>query len=153
MTRALTLCLAALALVAAGCGGSSKDDYESQVRDVGKTLEQTFGDLGTSISGSGSTEQAAQRLEQGATSLDKASRDLAKIDPPSEIQAQHKDLVAGLAELADEFRTGAAAAKGGDLNKLLQFASSLQSSKAVRKITKAGDEIEKKGYDFEPNSG
>ncbi len=151
MTRVLILCLAALALLAAGCGGddgSSKEDYEREVRSVGATLQQTFGELGTSISGSGSTEQAATKLEEGAASLDKAAADFRDIDPPSEIEDSHNQIVSGLEALADEFRKGAQAAEGGDLQELLTFAQGLQGSDAVRQITQAGNDIESKGYDF-----
>lgn len=156
MTRVLTLCLAALALLAAGCGGddgSNKEDYEKEVRAVGATLERTFGELGSSISGSGSTEQAATKLEEGAASLDKAAADFRDIEPPSEIEASHDKIVSGLEGLADEFRKGAKAAEGGDLEKLLEFAQGLQSSDAVRQVTEAGNDIESKGYDFNAGGG
>jgi hypothetical protein len=154
MKRVLTICLLALAPLAAGCGGddADKDEYEREVREVGQTLESTFGSLGTSISGSGNTEEAATKLEEGASSLDRASQELGDIDPPSEIEGPHDDLVEGLGELADQFRQGAEAAEGGDLDQLLQFASTLQSSEAVQKITKAGEEIESEGYDFDPGN-
>ncbi|MEX2197023.1 MAG: DUF6376 family protein [Thermoleophilaceae bacterium] len=156
MTRVLTLCLAALALIAAGCGGddgASEEDYEREVREVGQTLESTFGELGTSISGSGSTEQAAEKLEEGAASLDEAAADFRGIDPPSDIEDSHNEIVSGLEALADEFRTGAEAAEGGDLSKLLEFAQGLQSSDAVQQITEAGNQIEEEGYDFNSGGG
>jgi hypothetical protein len=151
MTRVLTLSLAALALLAAGCGGddgSSKEDYEREVQAVGDTLQRTFGELGSSISGSGSTEQAATKLEEGAASLDKAAADFRDIEPPSDIEDSHNQIVSGLQALADEFRKGAQAAEGGDLQELLQFAQGLQGSDAVRQVTEAGNDIESKGYDF-----
>lgn len=155
MTRVLTLSLAALALLAAGCGGddgSSKEDYEREVQTVGDTLQRTFGELGSSISGSGSTEQAATKLEEGAASLDKAAADFRDIDPPSEIEDSHNQIVSGLEALADEFRKGAQAAEGGDLQELLQFAQGLQGSDAVRQVTEAGNDIESKGYDFDTST-
>lgn len=151
MTRVLTLSLAVLALLAAGCGGddgASKEDYEREVQTVGDTLQRTFGELGSSISGSGSTEQAATKLEEGAASLDTAAADFRDIEPPSEIEDSHNQIVAGLEALADEFRKGAKAAEGGDLQELLQFAQGLQGSDAVRQVTEAGNDIESKGYDF-----
>jgi cytochrome c556 len=151
MTRVLALCLVAIALVVTGCGGggdTSKADYEKQVNAAGKALQQSFGDIGTSIGNAKDTKQTAAKLADGATALDKAADDLGDIDPPDEIESQHNDLVDGLHELADEFRSGAEAAKSGDVSKLVQFASGLQSSKAVKKITQAGQEIEKKGYKF-----
>lgn len=155
MIRVLTTCLAALALVVAGCGGddSSREDYEQEVRQVGDTLERTFGELGESISGSGSTEQAAQQLEEGAQSLDQAAQDFREIDPPSEIQDPHNQIVEGLEALADEFRTGAEAAESGNLDELLEFAQNLQNSEAVQQITDAGNEIEEQGYDFSGGGG
>lgn len=155
MTRVLTLSLAALALLAAGCGGddgSSKEDYEREVQTVGDTLQRTFGELGSSISGSGSTEQAATKLEEGAASLDKAAADFRDIDPPTEIEDSHNQIVSGLEALADEFRKGAQAAEGGDLQELLQFAQGLQGSDAVRQVTEAGNDIESKGYDFDTST-
>ena len=155
MTRVLTLSLAALALLAAGCGGddgASKEDYEREVQTVGDTLQRTFGELGSSISGSGSTEQAATKLEEGAASLDKAAADFRDIEPPSEIEDSHNQIVSGLEALADEFRKGAKAAEGGDLQELLQFAQGLPGSDAVRQVTEAGNDIESKGYDFDTST-
>lgn len=163
MNRARALRLAGLVVLVAAAllwwpigllgGDDSDDDYETQVEKVGQTLEETFTNLGASISGSGDTREAGRRLQEGARSLDEASTDLAAIEPPSEIAAQHEQLVSGLAELADEFRTGARAAQAGDLDKLLKFASTLQSSAPVRKITSAGREIESKGYRFRSGGG
>ena len=156
MTRVLTICLAALALIAAGCGGddgSSQEDYEREVRSVGQTLERTFGELGSSISGSGSAKEAAGKLDEGAASLDKAASDFREIDPPSEIEDSHNQIVSGLEALADEFRKGAEAAQSGDTQELLEFAQGLQSSDAVQQITTAGNEIESKGYDFGTSGG
>lgn len=151
MKRVVIPCLAALALIAAGCGGDevSKDEYESSVRSAGTALEKTFGSLGSSLSDSSSPEDAAKELEQGADALDKAAGDLGDIEAPSEIEDAHDDVVEGLAALADEFREGAKAAAGGDVDSLVEFATSLQSSAAVRKITAAGEKIESEGYSFE----
>ena len=153
MKRAATLCLAALMLVAAGCGGdddgTSKEDYEKEVREAGQTLEKTFTNIGASISGAGSPKEAAAKLDEGADALEKTSGDLGDIEPPSDIEDSHDELVEGLDELADEFRNGADAAEEGDPTKLREFATSLSRSEAVQKIQSAGEEIEKKGYDFE----
>lgn len=153
MTRALALCGAALALLASGCGGgdeTSKAEYEKQVREAGRTLESTFAGIGTAISDADSAEDAAIKLEEGAAALQEASRKLGAIEPPSDIRDAHEDVVDGLASLSEEFRAGAKAAEGGDVSKLLEFATRLQASPAVKKIEAAGKVIEEKGYEFEP---
>lgn len=159
MLRVLTIVLAALALVVAGCGGGDDNDdtdkatYERQVTEVGQTLDKTFGELGESISSSGSAEEAAAKLEEGADSLAKAASDFDDIEAPSDIEDAHDKIVDALEALARDFREGAAAAKEGDVNELLEFAQGLQTSKPIRDITAASDEIEKAGYDFGDSGG
>lgn len=151
MVRVLALCLAALALVAAGCGGGddSRQDYERQVSDVNRTLEQAFGNLVSSIRSAGSTEQAAAQLDEGASSLDQAAQQLAAIDPPDDVEAPHQQLVSGLRGLADEFRKGAEAAREGDVEELREFAEGFRQSAPARQITEAGERIAAQGYEFE----
>jgi hypothetical protein len=144
--------LVALVAPVAGCGGDGGDEeaYEREVRKAGQTLEQTFGELGTSISGSGNTERAAQTLDEGATSLDRASSELGDVDPPSDVEAHHDELVAGLAELAADFREAADVAREGELAPLLEFASTLPGRDSVEKVTRAGTAIEAEGYEVTP---
>lgn len=149
MKRAFTLFLAAGAVALAGCGGGDdKADYEKEVREAGKALEKSFGDIGSSLGGAGSAEQAAEKLEEGADALEKAAKDLDDVDPPSEVKEPHDDVVEALGELAGEFRDGAEAAQSGNVEELLQFSTSLQGSEAVKKLTAAGQKFEKEGYDF-----
>lgn len=150
MKRALAPCLAVGALVVAGCGGGGDDkaDYEKEVRAAGQALEKAFGDIGSSVSGSASAGEAATKLEEGAEALDKAASDLDGVDPPSEVKAPHDDVVDALGELADEFHSGAEAAKSNNVEALLKFTTGLQSSASVKKLTEAGQKFEKEGYDF-----
>jgi len=152
MLRVLTISLAALALLVAGCGGgdddTDKETYERQVNEVGQALDRTFDQLGESISSSGSAQEAAGKLEEGADSLARAAGDFDEIDPPSDIEDAHDKIVAALKALAEDFREGAEAAKQGDVNELLAFAQGLQTSQPVRDISEASQEIEKAGYDF-----
>lgn len=150
MIRVLAAALCAAALAACADDGVSKGDYERQLTAVAGTLQQAFGNVGTTITERGNARQAARRLEQGARALDERSRALDRVDPPSDVEEAHDQLVQGLAELAGEFRRVASvAAGGGGLEALLAATTELQRSPAFRKLTEASETLAAEGYRFE----
>jgi hypothetical protein len=149
--RLWLIALASFAIALPACGGDEvgKAEYEKEVAKAGRALESSFRKIAEGITSSTSPKEAAAKLEQGAEALDGAAADLDGIDPPGEIEDPHEEMVSGLEELADDFREGAQAARSGDVDRLVRFASDLQGSAAVKKIAEAGNEIREKGYKVE----
>ena len=151
MKRALAVS-ALVAIAVGGCGGNgvSEDDYERELMQVSETLEQSFGRVGTNLAEAGNARRAVRDLEEAAAALEVRARELGDVDPPSKIEDQHDELVAGLTALAAEFRRGADLAREGDLDPLLQFTAGLQESDAFRRLTQASEAIAAEGYRPEP---
>ena len=149
MTRFLALGLAVLALIAAGCGGTSKEDYEEEIDRVGKTLDEQFTEIGRDIQASGSLENAAGDVRKGAEALDEAVAGLEDIDPPDDAEDAHAKIVDGVAALADDFREAARAASANNAPKVIELFGDLESSEGFKKILEARRDLRDAGYDVE----
>ncbi len=149
--------VAALALVVvAGCGKSggggvgggrlSKSEYQKQVQAEGKKIRDAF----QSLTPQNATDfkALAKSVRKGQTELNKAADQLGKINPPSDIEGPHRDLVAAMHELADELGPFADALETADTKKINAASQKISKSAAVKKAQKAVADIKKKGYDL-----
>jgi outer membrane murein-binding lipoprotein Lpp len=87
---AALLCAALLA----GCGGTSKADYQKQVKKVGTHVEQDLNKLD-------SGKPSPADITAAEKSINQAADDIDAIDPPSEVKGLHNDLVKELHATAD----------------------------------------------------
>jgi hypothetical protein len=149
MSRIVALLLAAVALVAAGCGGSSEEDYEGEIDQIGQTLDEQFTEIGRDIQASGGLRRAAPEVEKGADALDEAVADLKEIDPPDDAEAAHDKIVRGVGLLAEDFREAGRAAGANDAPRVLRLFGDIESSEGFRMIVEARDELRDAGYDVE----
>ena len=141
--------LAALVLAASGCGGTSKEEYEQQVDEIGTTLDRQFTGIGRDIQDSGSLRNAAPEVEKGAEALHDAAADLEDVEPPDDARAAHGKIVKGIEILADDFRKVARAAESNDTRALLDLFGNIGASEGARKIAEAREDLEKAGYEVE----
>jgi hypothetical protein len=149
VSRIAALSLAIVALLAAGCGGSSKEDYEEEIDKVQLSLEERFTEIGRDIQSSGELKNAAPELEKGAKALDETVADLKEIDAPDDAEEAHDKFVQGVGLLADDFQEAAQAAGANDRPRLLRVFGDIQSSEGARLIAEADDELKDAGYDVE----
>ena len=149
MLRPLATCLAALALFAGGCGGTSKEDYEKEIDEVGTTLDEQFTEIGRDIQESGDLERAADEVAKGAEALDEAAAELEDIEPPDDAEEAHGKVVDGVELLADDFRAASRAAAANDAEKVLELFGNIESSEGFKKIVEARDDLKKAGYNVE----
>ena len=147
LSRPAAAMLAVLALVAAGCGGTSKEEYEEQIDEIGTELDRQFTGIGREIQGSGSLRKAAPEVDNGAEALDEAADDLEDVEPPDDAQAAHNKIVAGIRTLANDFRKAARAAASNDTKALLELFGNIGASKGARTIAEARKDLEDAGYD------
>src|SRR5262245_9459487 len=99
MRRALTFVLlaAALAVVAAGCGGGGegrlgKSDYEEQVQAVDVELFNALHAVGSASTAKG----ALVALKQCQAAFAQAADELDAISPPEDVDAEHRALASGV---------------------------------------------------------
>jgi uncharacterized protein YukE len=149
MRRLLTLVAVLVAVVAAGCGGStdssSREAYGKSLAKASATLQKTFADIAGQSTTSRSSKQVGDRLERGAKALDEAANRFAEIKPPAEVKDAHRKLVDGLHELAAVFRKSADAARRNDTKSLTAALQGLANSDGVKKITEAQQQLKDAG--------
>jgi hypothetical protein len=137
--------VAAVALFAAGCGGSgvSKNDYVKSLNDAVASLQKSTAALGPDAAGGAG---AVKRLQDGGKAMDVAAENFGNITPPDDAKHAHGQIVDGLHKLAGTFREAAGAAKAKDNGKLLKVLGDLDQSAGARELQAATEELSAKGY-------
>jgi len=135
----------AAALVAAGCGSGSKNDYVQSVNKAEASLQKSLTSL-SSISATSSGAQVANTLENGGNALDAAADNFNEIKPPDDAKNAHAKIVDGLHKLAGTFREAADAAKSKDPTKLVQTLTDITSSDGAKELEAAEKELIANGY-------
>jgi hypothetical protein len=138
--------LAVAALLAAGCGSGSKNDYVNSLNKATTALQKSLSGIGTDLGSGGVGPALAKKLEAGGTAIDNAADDFNGIKPPSNAKHAHGQIVDGLHKLAGTFRDAAKAARANDLSKLSQTVSGIETSAGAQEIQKAEDELKAAGY-------
>lgn len=150
--------LAALALLAAGCGGSDdrggattdaqaeRATYVQQLGRAQETLDRTFRRIGARIRRGASAQEIGRSLSASAEALDDAAERFEEIDAPRDAQAAHAQLVAGLRELADEFSRSAADVRKGEIEAVADRLRRLPRSSGARKVDRATQRLARSGY-------
>jgi hypothetical protein len=162
--------LAALLMLVAGCGGDdgggalSKEEYSTQVGEIGDTLQAAFADIAKkaeSISAAdvGSLSEAGDLLdelavvvEDGAAALQDAADELDAITPPDDAADANQGLAAGLSALSQQFTDLQAALEGGSFAEIAELAKGIQeiaTSEAGTQVSDAIESLKAKGYDVE----
>ncbi len=143
--------LAAAALVAAACGGSSytsKNDYVKSINKAEASLQKSVSSLGPSLNSSASGAEIATRLDAGSKAMDSAATDFQKISPPPDAKHAHGEIVDGLHKIAGTFRDAAGAARKNDTATMLKTLQQIDTSPGAAEIQKAQNELMAHGYKF-----
>ena len=126
--------VAAAALVAAGCGGKSRDKAYSGSKATYAAALDTIcaatNKAGKSIDLS-STEKIAANGDQAKDLLDKMANKIDGIQAPDEVKTQAQSFVDGLKNEAKDFGELADAAKNSDETKIKAIQGELQSEAAA----------------------
>ena len=140
------LALGALAILVAGCGGSSrltKAQYEKRVQADGKALTKATSSLGASTTSLAALKTAVTSAHAG---LEAAANDLESLKPPKEAEADNKAFVAAIRDIEAQFTALAKAADKGDMNAVIATVQKLSASKAIKAAQVAAADLSKKGY-------
>ena len=155
--------LAALALIAAGCGKSGgggstettaatteatttasaspplgKSEYVTQMQQIGQSLSAALNNFGSATTAATAAIALARVQAQLRTAADK----LADISAPDPISVQHAKLVRAVRDFADELDPVIAKLKKGDLTAL----QTVPTLKGLTEIQSASTAIASKGY-------
>lgn len=146
--RSLLLAFSTLvSLLLAGCGGDgrlSKAEYEETVRSAYGEVQRAFQETNVEI-----TELAA-RVEAAQDQLREAASTLEGVEPPTEVEAENRQIVAGMRAYADDLDRLRNAAERGDQRTIDDINARIQQNESVEQIAAAAESIKFKGYDLGP---
>jgi hypothetical protein len=137
MNRTLVTSLvlvASAALVAAGCGGKSRDKAYSGSKTAYAaaldTICATANQKGKALDLS-STEKIAANGDQAKDILDQMANKIDSLQAPDEVKTQAQSFVDGLKQEASQFGDLTQAAKDGDAAKIKEIQGKLQSESSA----------------------
>lgn len=144
-TTIALLCVVLLA--ACGGGGTSKEDYEREMRSVATDITKASNEVSTMKPDATPAQRAATIKRQGSL-LQGAADTAADIDPPADAKEAHDDFVTALRAYAKLLDKLADASKS---TKTTQQQAAILSDAGVQvdKLTKASAALSKAGYKFE----
>ena len=150
MLRWLVVPLAGLSLLAGGCGGTSKEDYEDEVERLSETLGEQGERTGQRIQRSGSLTRGAPIILDAARAIDDAAAEFEDVEPPEDAEAEHRQIVQGTRALARDFREAGAAASADNPRPILELFRDLATSAGSKQIAAALRRLDRKGYEVGP---
>jgi hypothetical protein len=137
---------AALAVLAAGCGGSSqmsKADYEAKLQAEGQGVQDAVAKISSSLT---SMTQLAKRVAAAEVAAKKAADDLDALKPPADVAADNDKLVLALRTIDAQLKKLAQAAKEADQVAAQQAAAAIQNAPEIKAGQAAVNDMKKKGY-------
>ena len=149
MRRLSPLLLAVLATVlAAGCGGSSRDDFESSVVDSRNAVDGALTHITDNPS---SKEDLLNRMEEAGIRIDKAAETLEQEKTPDELEDDRTKLVRAYRQLAVDVSTAAEELRQPEFQNLVQGARGLsfeswnQANNVLAKLRQQGIDVKPLG--------
>lgn len=137
----------AAAVALAGCGGGggggggggqlSKAEYSKQLTSIANDVKKLQG-----IGGNGAP--SSSQIDQIQSTLRTAADRVSKLNPPSNVKQDNKDLAAGLRQLADALGPVSKALK--DRNAAEAQSSMAKVQSATQKFQHAVNDLKSKGY-------
>jgi ABC-type enterochelin transport system substrate-binding protein len=149
MRRLSLLLLAVVAIVlAAGCGGSSRDDFESSVIDTRNSVDGALTHITDNPS---SKEELLSRMEQSAVAIDRAAERLDQEKAPDEFEAEQDQLVKAYRQLGVDIDAAAKSLREPEFENLvtgsqgLSFESWNQANRVLGKLRTQGIDVKPLG--------
>lgn len=159
MTRVARLLAPVLvALSLAGCGGDgavTKAEYERELRSTMDELEEAYGSAAGAVmernadNATKSVADVVSELRTAQIALRDAGNRLEEIEPPTEIEDTHEELVAGVRDMADAVDLLIEAQELADRDPAgaRQLAREFASDDSFQRVEAAAGHIEEAGVD------
>jgi hypothetical protein len=143
------ICLAALSLVAAGCGGDTKknNDYVDSVNKAQTDLVNNVQKLGSASTTGGDPATAAKKTFSDLTgAIDKFISDLKGVEPPSDVKDLHNTLISEVTQVEDEVKRAGSSLDSKNPQTIITAMSKLSTavSDLETKMSKTIDDINAK---------
>lgn len=143
-----SLPLLLFALLLAGCSGGgelSKAEYAETVRSSYAEVQEAF--QRTNVP---SLEELPGRVEEAQQALRQAADELEETEPPSDVAAEHAQIVEGMRAYAEDLDRLRNAAERGDQATIDDFNARIATNRSVVLIASAAEQMKFKGYDLGP---
>src|SRR5215211_4640942 len=151
IVRAALVCVAALSLlVAAGCGGDTKEsnDYVGAINKVQTEFANNVQKVGStpSTGSSDPTAAAKKTFTDLKTAIDKVIADLKAVDPPDKVKTLHDDLIAEMNDFDDQVKAAGNSLNSTDPTAIISAQSKFAASASTlgTRISKTIDDINAK---------
>ena len=129
--RAAVICLAALALVATGCGSDTKasNDYVKQVNKIQTDFLSDVQKVGNGASASTDPATAAKKTFSDLSgAIEKFIADLKNVDPPDKVKELHNRLISQMNQVDSEFKQAGSSIDSKDSKTILAAQTKLATS-------------------------
>jgi hypothetical protein len=140
--------LAAVALLASGCGSDTKaaNEYVDSVNKAQNDFAATFDKLSTQITSTSSAQQDRETLDGFKQAVDKVVTDLRAVKVPNEVKDLHGQLVAEISAYGKEIDKAKQAFAGDDPQAIIKAQTKLVSAvtRVSTQINQTIDAINKK---------
>jgi hypothetical protein len=146
MWRLFPVILALGILLAAGCGGSARDDFSSSVVDSRNTVD---GALAHITDNPESKQELLSRMETSAEQIDRAADDLDSDKPPAEFKTQQGQLVTAYRQLAVDVSTAAKELRSPEFQSMVANSRGL-SFQSFNRVNTILVRLKAKGIDVKP---
>lgn len=146
--RALALPVVALALVAAGCGGSSlsPDEYEASVLDTRERVDQALAHITDNPEG---REELLERMDEAASAISRAAEDRDEEGAAEGLEDENAELVSALNKLATDLSATAEQIREPEFEGLLEGTQGL-SFESWDQVNAVFQELRAEGIDVPP---
>ena len=147
--RVAAICLAALSLVATGCGGDTKknNNYVDAVNKAQTDLVSNVQKLGSASSASSDPATAAKKTFTDLTgAIDKFISDLKGVEAPDEVKSLHNSLISEVTQVEGEVKQAGSSLDSKNPQTIVTAMSKLSTSVSdlETKMSKTIDDINAK---------
>ena len=146
MWRLFPVLLALGILLAAGCGGSARDDFSSSVVDTRNTVDGALAHITDDPS---SKEELLGRMETSAEQIDRAADDLDSGKSPTEFEAEQGQLATAYRQLALDVSTAAKELRSPDFQSMVANSRGL-SFQSFNRVNTILVRLRAQGIDVKP---
>lgn len=144
--RRPVLLVALVALLLAGCGGASKEEYQNDVKAIGERVQRAGNELGKS--NPESSDDLVKGLERTKAAVVSAAEDFEELEPPDNASEAHAQTLRGIRRTSDDLDPLITAAKSGDLQALQRRLAGGFPSPATRDLLTGAQQLYRElGYD------